>query len=118
VPDWCSTTRLDARKLEYAYVEYLWLLPSSLDSAGKILARRGEILRSIYGTTSDGNVAAEGFVAMVAPFQVMYVLFSAEENLERATALLRKDLDAHGSLVEWDLLESDLDSLIVKRKWR
>lgn len=118
VPDWCSTTNLDAGKLQYAYAEYLWLLPGNLDNAGKILAKRGEILRSIYGTTSDGNAATEGFVAMVAPFQVMYVLFSAEDSFERATALLRRDLNAHGYLVEWDLLGRDLDSLIAKRKSR
>jgi len=118
VPDWCSTTSLDANKLQYAYGEYLWLRPFSLEIAGRVLARRGEILRSVYGTNSDGNAAMEGFVAMVAPFQVMQVLFSSEPDFEKATQLLRQDLKNGGFLEEWDSLGETLDSIVTNRQKR
>ena len=107
VADWCSTTSLDASKLQYAYVDYMWLKPNALDAVGRIFAQRGEILRSVYGTGSDGNSAAEGFVSMVAPFQVMLVLFSSDSNLTQAIKRLRRDLDKRGLVNDWDHLEDN-----------
>ena len=118
VPDWCSTTALDADRLPYAFVEYLWLKPKSLAEVDKILARRGEIMRRVYGTSSDGESAAEGFVAMVSPFQAMHVLFSVAESRVAALELLKTDLQRHELLEEWASLEGDLSRFVVERESR
>ncbi|MDJ0938307.1 MAG: hypothetical protein QNJ00_00955 [Woeseiaceae bacterium] len=116
VPDWCSTVSIDAEKLEYGYVEYLWLEPNSLDDVGLLLAERGEILRSVYGSESDGNLATEGFVSMVAPFQVMLVLFSSESSRAAAAKQLEKDLEAGGHSDDWDRMRNKLDAYVSKRE--
>lgn len=118
VPAWCSTTEVDATMLEYAFVDYLWLKPNALEAVGQILAERGKILRSVYGTGSDGNSATEGFVSMVAPFQVMLVLFSSKSSLTLATKQLRRDLKSHGLVNDWDSLEADLTSFVTKHSSR
>lgn len=118
VPSWCSTVNLDASKLQYAYVEYLWLKPNALTNVGRLMDKRGEILRSVYGTTSDGNSAVEGFVAMVAPFQVMHVLFSSASSREQATRIFRHDIEAHGLLDDWDMFDNALENLLSKRQIR
>lgn len=118
VADWCSTTALDPDKLAYAYVEYLWLRPGTLTEASELLAQRGDILRAAYGTTSDGNAAAEGFVAMSSPFQVMRVLFSNEGSRGDATKVVRSDLEAKGLLTEWDQLQQKLDAIAVRKEFR
>jgi hypothetical protein len=118
VPAWCSTTSLDANLLTFAYAEYLWLTPDSLESAGRLLAKRGEILRAVYGTTSEGNSAAEGFISMVAPAQLMLVLFSSESTRRGAVQLLELDLVNNGLLGEWRELNSKLESLVTKRSYR
>ena len=62
----------------------------------------------MYGTGSDGTSAFEGFIAMVAPFSVMFVHFSNSSSEADAEAILKRDLDSHGLLVEWEALESEL----------
>lgn len=117
VPDWCSTVSIDPNKLEYAYVEYLWLKPDALEVVGQFLAAQGEILRSMYGTESDGNLATEGFVSMVAPFQVMLVLFSSESSPDGASGRLNADLQTHGFGDEWNRLQDEIDARVSKREY-
>ena len=116
VPDWCSTVSIDAEKLEFGYVDYLWLEPNSLEAVGLLLAKRGEILRSLYGSESDGNLATEGFVSMVAPFQVMLVLFSSESSRQAALEQLAQDLEAKGLSDDWYRLQDELRQHISKRE--
>lgn len=118
VPDWCSTTRMDPDLHKYAYVEYLWLSPDSLAAASRLLAARGLLLREIYGTSASGNAAAEGFVAMVAPASVMFVLFSPRSDREAAQSLVEQDLAAADKLSAWKALHSQLDALVVRRAYR
>lgn len=118
VPDWCSTTRMDPNVHKYAHVEYLWLSPDSLTAASRLLAARGALLREIYGTSASGNAAAEGFVAMVAPASVMFVLFSARPDREAARSLVEQDLAAAELMSTWETLHSQLDALVVRRAYR
>ena len=118
VPDWCSTVSMDPELLEYAFVEYLWLKPNSLDEAGRLLAQRGRLLRDVYGTTSDGNAAAEGFVSMVSAAHITLVLFSSEAERDAALGLLEADLEERGLLVEWRSVHTRLDALVARRSGR
>lgn len=118
VPDWCSTTNIDANLLKYAYVDYLWLRSNSLENAARLFAKRGKILRGIYGITSEGNAAAEGFVSMVAPAQLMWVLFSSESTRSAAVHLLESDLKTNGLLSEWNDVNRQLESLVTKYGYR
>ena len=118
VPDWCTTTALDASKLIYAHAEYYWLRADTLESVGRIFSARGEILRTLYGTGSDGNLAYEGFVTMVAPFQVMTVLFSSEASQADAEEQLKKDLEDRGLAGEWNRLSEELTSYVAKSNVR
>lgn len=118
VADWCSTTSVDPYKLAYAYVDYLWLKPGKLEAAGELLARRGALLREIYGAGSDGNAAAEGFVSMVAPGQLMLVLFSSMKQKKIALEVLETDIENAGRHQEWRRIDGQLEELIDKKSYR
>lgn len=118
VPDWCSTLSIYSDKLPYAYLEYLWLRPGSLDAAGRLLARRGEILRELYGTGSNGALASESFVAMVAPFQIMNVFFSSKDTLAKSQMILARDLVSKGLAEEWAQLHEQLGQMTSRRESR
>lgn len=118
VPDWCSTIAMDPYLLEYAFVEYLWLEPGSLDRAGALLAQRGQLLRDVYGTSSAGNAATEGFIAMVAAPQIMLVLFSSESDRQDAHRLLEADIEEYDRLAEWRSIHEQLETLVTERRYR